>query len=358
VPGDDWGLRRPGSLIDWGSAASVGARLCGSGPTSTSADRVKLREELAEAVSVSDALVASFTGLAAPGSSAAWTISRAAWIDSNVRSLERVLEPLIEQAVGSKTKRAAWRNKAVGAQMGALFGYISRKVLGQYDPFLPPDDSNLIYFVGPNVLETERRFTLDRKGFRLYVALHEATHRAQFSAAPWLRQQLLSQIETYLNTVELDPQRVMENLRRAVEDLRSPGDRSDAGDGARSLVFSMMTDEQKAMFRKTQGLMALLEGHATYVMNGVGPEHIRDFARMKTALSERRRVTGVEKAFQQTIGFSSKMRQYHIGERFVAKVVEEAGMQTLNAAFAAAENLPSLDEINDPSLWVNRVGRV
>jgi coenzyme F420 biosynthesis associated uncharacterized protein len=280
-------------------------------------------------------------------------MSRGEWIDANLRSLERVIEPLALQALGEKTKRmkpGSWRTKTMGAQVGALFGYVSRKVLGQYDVFLPADDEGLLYFVGPNVVGLERRFGFDREGFRLWLALHEVTHRVQFTGAAWLRTYLMGMLETYLSTMELDPARIMDNLRRAIEDVRTSGSRPGMG-----LVFSLMSDEQKSQFARMQSMMSQLEGHASYVMNEVGKDHIRDFDRMKRALEQRRQsASGVEKSFQRAIGFEQKVRQYGSGEAFVAEVVAQAGMSALNRAFVDPMNLPGPEEIADPASWLAR----
>jgi putative hydrolase len=107
--------------------------------------------------------------------------------------------------VGETSHRPTIARKAVGAQAGAILGYVSRRVLGQFDVFLPPDDEGLIYFVGPNLIEVERRYSLVPTDFRLWVAIHEVTHRVQFSAAPWLRGFLGGMVDEYLETVSLDP---------------------------------------------------------------------------------------------------------------------------------------------------------
>ncbi len=348
----DWRMNdRATTLVDWRAAYAVGRRLSGDGPSLDAVGRATLREQMAAAVETCDSIVSSFTGLHPEGSrSSAWVMTRDEWIDSNLHSLERVMEPLLARTLGGGRAKADWRNKALGAQLGALFGYVSRKVLGQYDAFLPADDSGLIYFVAPNVVEVERRFALQPRSFRTWIAMHEVTHRIQFASAPWLRGHLTSMIDSYLATVELDPKRIAENLRRAVQDMRDGGEGRSTG-----ILFALMTAEQREVFHRTQALMSLLEGHATFVMNGIGPGHVDDLDRMKRVLQQRRRVTGVERAFQQTIGFATKLRQYQIGERFVAGVVERGGMEALNTAFAGPENLPNLEEIADPASWISRV---
>ncbi|MEX1045991.1 MAG: zinc-dependent metalloprotease [Actinomycetota bacterium] len=349
----DWSMgARNTKLIDWGTASRVGRRMAGGGPPLTALDRTRLDQEFADAVSEADALAASVTQL--PGAKApsrAWVMSRGQWIDANVGSMERVLEPLAARILKLHPRPGNdWRTRALGGQVGFLFGYVSRKVLGQYDLFQPPDDEGLLYFVGPNVLATERRFRFDRGGFRLWLALHEVTHRVQFASAPWLRTHVTGMIDEYLATVELEPQRVMDNLRRAVSEMLEGGEWRSMG-----IIFALMTPEQRVMFDKMQATMSLLEGHASFVMNAGGRERIRDFDRMKRGLEERRKTRGLEKSFQRAIGFESKLRQYGTGERFVSEVVEKAGMEAFNAVWKEPANLPTLAEIADPGIWLARV---
>jgi len=354
-PTIDWGMEeRALGLVDWRSASRVGRSLTGSGPSLTAADRAAMREELSRSVTTAESLVADFTGLEVRGPRPrAWTMSRGEWSDANLHSIERVIEPMVVRTITAQRGRSAanpLRSKALGAQLGALFGYISRKVLGQFDPFLPPDDEGLIYFVGPNVAEAERRFAFDRSEFRLYLALHEVTHRVQFSDAVWLRGHILTTIDSYLSATELDPRRLAENVGTFVEELRSG--RAPGGIG---FALSLMTPEQRELFHRVQATMSLIEGHASFVMNGVGRGRLKTFERMKRTLAERRRTGGLERAFQQVIGFDHKIKQYGAGERFVTEVVERAGMEGMNLVWRTPLNLPGADEIGEPGRWLARV---
>ncbi|MGV7636502.1 zinc-dependent metalloprotease, partial [Mycobacterium kansasii] len=75
--------------------------------------------------------------------------------------------------------------RLAGVQAGAMLGMVSGSVLGQYDPF-GVDGSELLLVV-PNVLAVERALRLHPEDFRMWVCLHEVTHRVQFAANPWLR---------------------------------------------------------------------------------------------------------------------------------------------------------------------------
>jgi coenzyme F420 biosynthesis associated uncharacterized protein len=342
---------RAAVLVDWGTAADAGRRVGGNGPPTPAADRARLREDLAGIVPEAEAAIAELTGMLASGARVRpWVMSRSEWVRANLNGLQRLLEPLAAKLVPPGANRSEIRRKALGAQIGILLGYVSRKVLGQYDAFTPPDDDGLLYFVGPNVVEAERRFALPPADFRLWIATHEVTHRVQFGATPWLKAYLQRHIDEYLETVQVDSRELMTQLQRALDEIRAGADwRGPQG------ILLLMTDEQRALFAKMQAMMSLLEGHASFVMNRVAVGRVADLDRMRRALKARRTAGGVERGFQRAIGFETKIAQYDAGERFVRAAVEAAGMDGFNRVWEQEEHLPTLEEIADPGRWVGRV---
>ncbi|MFM8999073.1 MAG: zinc-dependent metalloprotease [Actinomycetota bacterium] len=351
--GLDWSMTsRSSSIVDWNAAEAVGRRIGGRGPGTSREERARLRTDLASAVAEATSAVTTASGLVASGApSRAWVISRRTWVARNLQGLERALDPVADRL----TKGERWsdgRRVAIGLQVGGLLGYASRKVLGQYDLFVPPDDDGLLYFVGPNVIEAERRSSsLPPRDFRLWIAAHEVTHRVQFGATPWLRGHLLDLVDRYLTTMDLDPGAMTAQVRRAVEEVRAG--RVPEGFGA---VFLLLSEEQRELFRRMQGLMSLLEGHATYVMNEVARDRVADLEAMRRTLRERRAAIGAaERAFQRASGFDLKARQYDAGERFVRAVVGRVGLDGFNAVWSRPEHLPLPEEIAEPARWIARV---
>jgi len=348
----DWSMgARAAVLIDWGTARETARRIGGGGPSTSGVDRARLREDLAELVPHAESLIGEFTALRVEGyRSRPWVMSRGEWSAANLAGLQRLLEPLATKLLPPGSRRSELRRKGLGAQVGGLLGYVSRKVLGQYDVFLPPDDEGLLYFIGPNVVEAERRFRLAPRDFRLWIAAHEVTHRVQFGATPWLKPYLSRHIDRYLDTVQVDSKELLGQLRRAVEEIRAGADWRGA-----QAVMLLMNDEQRALFHRMQALMSLLEGHASYVMNRVVANEVAHLDRMRNALHERRQTGGVEKSFQRAIGFETKIAQYDAGERFVRLVVDEAGMDGFNRVWEREEHLPTPEEIVEPARWISRV---
>ena len=341
-------------LLDWRTAGLVGRKVAGIGAPLSPVERASLFEDFGELVPQAERLVEQFTSLS-PGAvrSRPWVMTRDEWLDANLRGFERFLEPFARKVLPDKTNGtlASMRRTVLGAQLGGLLGYLGHRVLGQYDMFLPPDDDGLIYFVGANVAGVERKFRFPPRQFRLWIALHEVTHRLQFGGAPWLRGHLSGLMESYLDSVEIDPGWLVERLRAALADLKA-GRTEHRGFG---WVFLLMTPDQRDLVRRMQATMSLLEGHASYVMDSVSVDRIPSAGRFRRTVQQRRTRAGVEKAFQRAIGFDVKVRQYDLGQRFVSIVVERVGTEGFNRVWEGPASLPTMDEIGRPDDWVARV---
>jgi coenzyme F420 biosynthesis associated uncharacterized protein len=340
-------------LIDWEAAARIGSGVAGTAPPTSGAERAFLEEEMADVVIEADALVTEFTGLSLQGSpSRPWVMTREEWIAQNLRAFEQVLEPVAARLLGRRLEgaMAPIRRKLLAAQVGGIIGYLARRVLGQYDLLLPPDDRELVYFVGPNLSELERKHRFPRRDFRLWLALHEVTHRVQFEGVGWLRAYLGELVDAYLGSLELDARKLLERLRRAREEVVRGRGWRDMG-----LLFALMSPEQRDLFLRMQALMSLLEGHATYVMDRLGEDRVRSLDRMRAVLHERRHRQGFNRIVQRAVGLGVKVRQYDLGARFVTEVVDQAGPEGFARVWERREHLPTLEEIGRPEVWVQRV---
>ncbi|MEP6666492.1 MAG: zinc-dependent metalloprotease, partial [Nocardioidaceae bacterium] len=187
---------------------------------------------------------------------------------------------------------------------------------------------------------------------RLWVCLHEETHRVQFTAVPWLRQHLLDEMAGLLESTELDPQKLASMMRDGIESIG----KLVRGDSEASLLDVLQTPEQKAVLERITAVMSLLEGHADVVMDGVGPAVVPTVNRIRERFTKRRAGAGpLDQMIRRLLGFDAKLRQYRDGAHFVRGAIEKVGMEGFNAVWAEPANLPMRDEIGDPSLWVTRV---
>jgi coenzyme F420 biosynthesis associated uncharacterized protein len=336
-------------MVDWDFAVSLGAKVAGDGPEVTSADAAAAVAELRAGAERSTALVRDFTGLVAEERTApVLVVDRRGWVQANADGFSRILEPLIDKLAHRKGVpqglSLAIGSRVTGAEVGLLLGFLGSKVLGQFDPFHDP--SGRLLLVAPNIVHVEREIDADPADFRLWVCLHEETHRVQFTAVPWMRDHLFSEMQALVDTVE--PTRMLDDgLRRVSEALRG---------GGGSLLDVMSTPEQREIVDRVTGVMSLLEGHADVVMDGVGPSVIPSVAHIRARFNERRKGVGtLDRILRRLLGLDAKMAQYRDGAAFVRHVVDRAGMEQFNAVWERAEHLPSKAEITDPDAWMARV---
>jgi coenzyme F420 biosynthesis associated uncharacterized protein len=286
-------------------------------------------------------------------------------VRANVASFQRLLGPAL---VKFEAKRDARRNarpawlpelpaplagritaagrSVSGAQLGAVLAWMSTRVLGQYDLLLTEEtaaDQDVLYYVGPNVEELEERFGFAPKEFRLWLALHEVTHRCQFTAVPWMRGYFLTLVDKAIEPFQADPSRLAEMVKRTAEQMRGGQGLFDDG----GLLGLVAGEEQLEAIRKLQAMMSLLEGHGDVTMDRAGASEVPGAERFSRVLRERRQsVKGPAKVLQQVLGLEAKLRQYQQAA---------AGPSALDKVWQGPEWLPTMDEIRDPSRWVARV---
>lgn len=350
--------------VDWATARRVatwvGARTNLPAPYRPDVVRREFDELTAEA----ELLVAAHTGfVSTSGPARARVTDRAGWVDANIASFQRLLGPQLARLDPARPLRntpvgaplALLSRSATGAQLGTVLGWMSTRVLGQYDLLLTEDavdDQDLVYYVGPNVVALEQTHGFDPRQFRLWLALHEVTHRCQFTAVPWMREYFVSLVEDGVRSLEPDPAQMRAALHRAVTAIRA-GQNPLEENGALGLVA---TEEQLVGLQRIQALMSLLEGHGDVTMDRAGAGVIEDAPRFSAVLRQRRAESrGLARLLQQLLGIEAKLRQYAQGERFIAAVEEHGGTDALAPVWLGPENLPTMDEIRHPERWLERM---
>ena len=338
------------NMVDWQLAVTLGSRFAGAGPEVSAGEAAATVAELREGANRSTDYVRDFTGLDAGALSApVLVVDRPAWIQANVDGFATLLTPIIDKLEAKKGPPGpvtqAIGSRITAAEIGGLLGFMSSRVLGQFDPFHEP--SGRLLLVAPNVVHVERELDVDPTDFRLWVCLHEETHRVQFTAVPWMRDHLFSELNALADTVE--PQRLLDDgFKRLSEALK--------GGSSASLLDLMGSPEQKKIVDRVTGVMSLLEGHADVVMDGVGPSVIPSVAVIRGRFNERRKGVGtLDRLLRRLLGLEAKMAQYRDGAAFVRAVVDKVGMADFNAVWTAPDNLPSKAEISDPAAWISRV---
>lgn len=358
------------ALINWELAASAAARLAPPGPSLTPSEIDEAVYQLRSAADASVPHVHHITGLEAARDlrdSSVLVVDRASWAKANTQSFAVMLKPAIERMMenrkGTISPGAASVSGAItGSQLGAVLAFLSSKVLGQYDPFAAlaegstaPSGGRLL-LVAPNIISVERELNVTPEDFRLWVCLHEQTHRVQFAAAPWLRHHMLNEIDNLSSHLLGNVDSLMERASAAARSLK---DRAASGPTpSRGAILDLLqSPEEKAALSHLTAVMSLLEGHANVVMDAVDASIVPSVKTIRQRFNDRGQDRGViEKFIRSLLGLDAKMRQYSDGAKFVRAVVEVVGMAGFNRVWDSAGNLPTEPEIHDPKIWLDRMG--
>jgi coenzyme F420 biosynthesis associated uncharacterized protein len=344
------------TVVDWILAERIARYIAGTG------DGQVLSADLDQLAAESERRVIAYTGLepAAPIPPPEG-IGRDEWVKSNIGSMRQLLDPVLERAgKGLGPLRPAMQigvGLVLSSEVGLVVGYLAQRVLGQYELVLldeaEPERPPRLLFVLPNLAQARQAFGAEEREFMTWVALHEVTHAVQFAGVPWLHGHVAGLVRELLQTAELrmeTPRRLRlptgEELREAFSALRR-------GD----LISIVTSPAERETLDKVQAVMAVIEGHAEHVMDAVAPDLLPSLPRLREALDRRRRSqSGLSRLVARLLGLDLKMRQYEQGKKFCDAVVSEAGPQALQHVFSSPDALPTLQELEEPTAWLERTG--
>ncbi|MTE12291.1 zinc-dependent metalloprotease [Nocardia aurantiaca] len=336
-------------VVDWNVAARTGAALVPAGPRTSRYSAEHAVAELAAASMRAEGPVREVSGLD-DGSVVpdALIVDRPGWIRAAADSMAQ----LTGSGVGPGEK-GKFVGKPAGLQAGAMLAFLSTAILGQYDPFSGPDGTLLL--VAPNIMAVERALNVPPSDFRLWVCLHEVTHRVQFSSAPWIADYMRRNVKVLGEAGDEPLADMLARLVAAVKERRR-GVEDPAG-GVIGLLRATQAAPQREALDRLLMLGTLLEGHADHVMDAVGPAVVPSVAQIRAAFDQRRKrpANPIQRLLRALLGMDAKVAQYVRGKAFVDEVVETVGMEHFNTVWTDAETLPRTDEIGEPRRWVARV---
>ena len=342
-------------MVDWSLARQIARFAAGSD------EKPALAFDFAEASELALEQASGYSGLELGGSAPpVHEVARPEWAEANLESLADLLEPVaggLEARLGRAGPLAGPLRAAAGAtlaaEVGLVMGYMSQRVLGQYEvSLLQPEVPPRLLFVTPNLARAVRDLEVDEESFLRWVTLHEVTHVLQFSGVTWLREHLGALLREYLATVEVRIERgaagglpTMPDPSLIVERFREGG-----------LAGLVQTHEQRTIMDRIQCAMAVVEGYSEHVMDAIGSDVLPQYAGLRDAMERRRRSRSApERILLRLLGLEQKMRQYEDGKRFCDGVVAEGGIETLNLVWNAPTALPTAGELAAPAAWIGRV---
>ena len=349
------------ALVDWELAGRTARRLAGPGPATTRQEAADVVRELHEASATAVAHVEGLTGLrpveGGPVPEVA-VVDRPGWIDANTTGMATLLDPLVHALTERQETRpgplaTAIGSRVTGAQAGGLLAFLSSRVLGQYEVF---GTGGRLLLVAPNIVDAERRLGVDPSDFRLWVCLHEVTHQLQFTAFPWLRDHLEAQISEFVEATDLSPDALRDRMADLLHGITDAVRGGDDDSGSQGLMALVRDPAQREVLDRVTAVMSLVEGHAEYVMDGVGPDVVPSVRTLRKRFAQRRKGRGpLDRVLRRLLGLEQKMKQYADGRLFVGGVVDLVGMEGFNRVWAGPENLPLVEELTEPARWVERV---
>jgi uncharacterized protein (DUF2342 family) len=376
-------------VIDWGAAQRIGELIAGSPPFGgvRTASVEPLAHDFARRVS-------EYSALPLPAElPAVEAVDRPQWIAANLRSMRPLVGLLTERIDGGTGPLAAPLRSAtgllLGAQVGALTGVLSQRVLGQYDlALLDASVPPRLLLLAPNLALGARNLRVDRDELVSWVTIHEITHAVQFSGAPWLREHLAGMVRELIEGLKVTlgglgsaPEDAPEDRQPegqngsvagergggkaaglgwlpALPDLPDPGELRELLERARrgELLRLTLGEDRWQLVERMQAVMSLIEGHAEHTMDAIGAEVLPSLPALRAAMTRRRQDRGLPwRVLERLLGLELKLRQYEVGRRFCDAVVREGGPQALARAWTGPDALPSANELQAPAEWLARV---
>jgi coenzyme F420 biosynthesis associated uncharacterized protein len=353
--------------VNWELARQVGIAVASwqrEDPLPTDADR----EAFGQAVRAAELAVAQATGMEPPshlGDVAVYR--RAEWVERNIQSLRGLVEPVADKLarVLSEVRKEAPSEAPMlevlvermaplllGAQVGTVLGTLGQRVLGQFDVAVPRD-TGTVAFVVPNIAQFERDWSVPSVEFRERVAIHEVAHRFEFDR-PWVRDHFTTLVRDFTEHAEFDLDALEERLSGL--DLSDPDRLSEAFGNPSDLVSRVLDDEGELLLARVQAFIAAAEGYADHVVRLVGRAMLPSFDRIDEALRRYREGDAGEiRLVEQLLGIDLKLEQYDLGRSFCDTVADRTDEATLARMWEGAENLPSMPELEEPTLWLARI---
>src|SRR5215216_235116 len=341
-------------MVDWGLARQIAALAAGRGTEEEPPfDAAALSVEM-------EPVVAGYTRLAlATPTPTAEVVSRAEWASVNLDPLAHILDPVaarLDERLSFAGPLAgalrAGASATLAAEAGLVMGYLSTRVLGQYDvSLLGAETEPRLLFVGSNLGGAVRDLDVDANSFGRWICAHELTHVFQFQGVPWLREHMSGLLRQYVATLEVriesgsagglpslpDPSRLVEMFREG------------------GLAALVQTPEQRALMDEIQAAMSVIEGYSEHVMDAIAADVIPGHELLREAMDRRRRSRSApQRIIERLLGFDVKLRQYELGKKFADAVVELGGMEALNRVWSSPDALPSTDELQHPKSWLKR----
>ncbi len=417
-------------LVDWRTATTLARLGTPAGPVVPAPVRRSTVELLRRSAIEAPAWVGRITGLRRAAQLAAdrtevLVVDRAGLQRASAEALQGVLTRVDAPCLSGRLARAGCLPATV--QLAGALGAVSTRLLGQVVPVMAGQRpaagrrrpgpatakalvTSRILLVAPNVLALQRRLDLDLLDLPAWICLHEAAHAVQLAVAPWLAEQIVSDLAAVLGAVSqvgtsqaaspagttgqaADQASGQVGTSQAASPAGTTGQASgqvssdhggaEPGPSPVSTVLGRLTriaavarldgptparlggvlsEEGRERLARLVATLTFLEGHAEVVLDAVEPAQMPSVYRLRSLLAHSRRREqgvgpglGLGSLIYRLAGLEAKRAQYATGAAFARAVVERVGHTGLNAAWAGPEMMPRSEELEHPRAWMDRV---
>ena len=286
---------------------------------------------------------------------------RATWAADNQQNFRVLVEPLADKlSMGELPSEAASMAAMLqplgpallGVQAGTMVGFMSHRVLGQFDTGVPTMDHDRPYLVVPNIEGFGVDHGLDLRQARLWAALHETAFH-KILAVEWLRGHFVAVMAAFYDSVEFD----LAGLMGKLTSLEDPAEiEALIGEDQSGMPSLLKAESDPERLATVQAFTAFVEGYGDYVVRLAGADVLTDLERIEEAYSRRRAEPDqAEQSLQQLAGLDLQRHRARDAASFCFEISRRWGDDALNRVWDDPEHLPTLGEIEDPVGWAARV---
>jgi putative hydrolase len=290
-------------------------------------------------------------------------MSRSEWVAATMppvansisNSLADVLHDQAPEEMSGMLGDASKLMKNVGGtlfamQLGQVVGQLSTEVVSGGDIGIPLLDEGAA-LLPQNVLAYGADLDIPVDQVQLYLSVRELAHARLFRHAKWLRLQLLSSITEFAKGIHIDTDRLQE-LAEDFDPANPEELRSAMTSGA---LIPPKTDDQLVALGRLETMLALIEGWVDVVTADATTRLPKSVAIAETV--KRRRASGgpAESAFATLVGLELRPRRLREAAAMWRAVTDAVGAEKRDALWSQPDLIPSSDEIDFPSLLIDRL---
>lgn len=288
-------------------------------------------------------------------------VDRHAWAEENEQSFRYLIEPLANKFSGLGGAAAPFLGPMapviLGVQAGTMIGFMSHRVLGQFDTGLPALDHDNLYLVIPNVEVFATANNIESHQIRMWAVLREVTNHALLNV-DWVRGFFIDAITKFYETVEFDPSGLMD-MMSGLQDpsaMQDPSSLEGLVDEPGGLAKMLGSSHDPKALEPIQAFLAFAEGFGDYAVRTAAHDLMPQLGEIENAVTLRRAEPNeAEQFLQQLLGLRIDRHRAGDAMQFCTEVERRWGQETLERLWEDPDKLPRLEELTDPVGWAARV---